>query len=287
MAARALLRAYPLASSGWGGTSSERVGSGVGVANSAAMLVSDRQRRLPACHSSWASASTAPVRRNSAAGFGKIPTTSVRRLISLWRRSNGLVLQIFLQCASGKSANAVRSALASRSMPATAGNLLSSRAATVSTWSRTRRGGLGEDGADGGGDHLGVALAHLGERVAQEVDAASLPARALQHGRDRGGQPAVGVADDQLHAGEPALAQGPEELGPELFGLAVADGVAEHLATSVRGHAGGHHDGLRHDPAVDAHLAVGGVGEQVAEGALQRALRETRRPRRRAPRRSG
>jgi len=30
--------------------------------------------------------------------------------------------------------------------------------------------GLGEDGADRGGDHLGVALGHLGQHVAQEMD---------------------------------------------------------------------------------------------------------------------
>jgi len=29
--------------------------------------------------------------------------------------------------------------------------------------------GLGEDRADGGGDHLGVALRHAGEHVAHEV----------------------------------------------------------------------------------------------------------------------
>jgi hypothetical protein len=34
----------------------------------------------------------APIRRMTAAGFGKMPTTFERRLISLLRRSSGFVL---------------------------------------------------------------------------------------------------------------------------------------------------------------------------------------------------
>ena len=45
--------------------------------------------------------------------LGKIPTTSVSRLSSLFNLSIGLVLPVFAQWASGKSANAVRSTLAS------------------------------------------------------------------------------------------------------------------------------------------------------------------------------
>jgi len=37
------------------------------------------------------------------------PTTSVRRLISLFSRSSGLVLPIFFQCETGKDAKAVTS----------------------------------------------------------------------------------------------------------------------------------------------------------------------------------
>jgi hypothetical protein len=54
--------------------------------------------------------------------FMKTPTTSVQRLISLLSRSSGLVDQIFFQCGTGKSANAVMSAAASRSMDSTLGD---------------------------------------------------------------------------------------------------------------------------------------------------------------------
>src|SRR3954466_165104 len=59
--------------------------------------------------------STQAARRIRASGLGKIPTTSVRRLTSRLSRSSGLVDQILRQSACGKSAKAVRSALASRS----------------------------------------------------------------------------------------------------------------------------------------------------------------------------
>src|ERR1700677_5312862 len=44
------------------------------------------------CPSSFCSSSSAPTRRMTAGSFGKIPTTSVRRLISALSRSSGLVL---------------------------------------------------------------------------------------------------------------------------------------------------------------------------------------------------
>ena len=48
------------------------------------------------------------------AGSAKTPTTSVRRLISLFSRSRGLVDQIFFQWATGKAAKASSSGSASR-----------------------------------------------------------------------------------------------------------------------------------------------------------------------------
>lgn len=70
-------------------------------------------------------------------GLGKTPTTSVRRLISLLRLSSGLVLQIFFQCRTGKSAKAVMSSAAARSMDSTLGSWRPSMCAMVSSCSRT------------------------------------------------------------------------------------------------------------------------------------------------------
>jgi hypothetical protein len=45
----------------------------------------------------------APTSRVTALSLGKMPTTFVRRLISAFSRSSGLVLWICSQCALGKS----------------------------------------------------------------------------------------------------------------------------------------------------------------------------------------
>ena len=78
-----------------------------------------------------------PAGRSRAAGLGKIPTTSVRRLTSLFNLSSGLVDQIFTRWASGKSANAVISSVASRNIVATTGNWTASMQGMVATWVRT------------------------------------------------------------------------------------------------------------------------------------------------------
>jgi hypothetical protein len=128
--------------------------------------------------------------------------------------------------------------------------------------------GLGEDRADRGGDHLGVAFGHRGEHVAHEVHPAALPGRAEQHRHDRLLEAGVGVGDDQLGAGEPTGLEGAQERGPEGAVLRVADRAAEHLAVPVGGHAGGDHHRLGDDPAVDPRRAVGGVEEHVGKRGL-------------------
>jgi hypothetical protein len=94
---------------------------------------------------------------------------------------------------------------------------------------------------------------------------ASLPCCADQHRGDGGLEPGVGVGDDQLHPGQAAGAQRPQERGPERAVLAVADLEPEHLPVPVGGHAGGDDDRLGDDPVIDAGLAVGGVQEYIPE----------------------
>ena len=53
-------------------------------------------------HSSVCSMRIAPTRRRIEASFGKMPTTSVRRLISPFSRSIGLVLCSLVRCWAGK-----------------------------------------------------------------------------------------------------------------------------------------------------------------------------------------
>lgn len=73
-------------------------------------------------------------------------------------------------------------------------------------------------------------------------------------------------------ATEAAFAQVTQELGPEHFGLAVADHDADDFAAAVLGDAGGDDDRLRDDAVVDTCLDVGGVEEEVREAdVVQRA----------------
>ena len=82
--------------------------------------------------------------------------------------------------------------------------------------------GLGEDGPDGSGDHLGRALGHPGEDVSEEVDPAALDGRTGHSGLDGLTQPQVGIGDDQLHPAKPtgfrlrrkAVQKAPSSLSP-------------------------------------------------------------------------
>lgn len=55
-----------------------------------------------------------------AVSLGKMPTTSVRRLISLFSRSKGLIDQILRQCPIGKAVKAVTSAASRATLHGTA-----------------------------------------------------------------------------------------------------------------------------------------------------------------------
>lgn len=111
------------------------------------------------------------------------------------------------------------------------------------------------------------------------MDPAALPTGAGQDGLDRGLQPGMGVADDQRNpfgsggAGgiETALAQAPEELGPEIGRLAVADSHAQDLAAPEGGDADRDLDCLGDDMPLEADVEVGGVAVEVGEpGVVQR-----------------
>ncbi len=91
--------------------------------------------------------------------------------------------------------------------------------------------GLAEDGLQGLAGHRPVApRGQQGGHVALEVHDAVLPAGARQALGDRAHEPGVGVADDEAHAGEAALAQRAQEPEPARVGLGVDGRDAEHAA---------------------------------------------------------
>ena len=146
-----------------------------------------------------------------------------------------------------------------------------SRCATASesrsrAWSRV----LGvEDRPDQRRQQPVLVLARVPEAVAQEVDGAALPA-AAEDLRDRRLQPGVRVADRELDAGQAALDEASEELGPERLGLGLADVDREDLAPPGLMHAVRDDQRLGDDAAAVADLLHLGVQEQVRVAALQR-----------------
>jgi len=77
-------------------------------------------------------------------------------------RPPGLAGQILFQCPTGNAAKAVMSWAASCSIASTRGNWRAEHASDdAELLLDLRRAGLGEDGADGRGDHLRRALGHL------------------------------------------------------------------------------------------------------------------------------
>ena len=113
----------------------------------------------------------------------------------------------------------------------------------------------------------------MGERVAQEVDAAALPGR-VEDFADGGLQPLVRVGDDELDAAQPATPQLAQELDPERLRLGRADVHAERLAPAVGVDADRHDDGRRDDAAVLAHLHIGRVDPEIRPVALDRSVEE-------------
>ena len=102
-----------------------------------------------------------------AASFGKMPTTLVRRLISLLTCSSGLVEWILARCSLGKVMKASRSLSASSIKPR---QLLEARPQAVGDLTPLVTGGhrgvLYEGGADRGGHHLPPTLRHVRQGVA-------------------------------------------------------------------------------------------------------------------------
>ena len=116
-------------------SSSGSSGSGI-----LAMVASEKKRRRSSCHSSCCSSSWLPTNRTIAASLGKMPTTLVRRLISLFRRSSGLVLHTLRQCSCGKWRKASTSSRAASITGTAVGNCLRSISVTRCQWERTCSG---------------------------------------------------------------------------------------------------------------------------------------------------
>ncbi len=133
--------------------------------------------------------------------------------------------------------------------------------------------GLKEDLTDCSGNDGILALGHIGQGVAHEVDAAALPGRAHDAGNRRL-EPLVGIGDDQLHAGQAAPDEVLEEARPERLGFGRTDVQADDLALALG--VDGHSDyrGDTDDPPALAHLEIGSIEPEVGPVAGERPLEE-------------
>ena len=213
-----------------------------------------------------------------AASLGKMPTTSVRRLISPLRRSSGLV-RVQLGAVLGREGHVGEHV--GLGLVHEGGELGHLGPELVGDAAPLGAGGLGvvlgEGGGDEGRDDAAAALAGMGQGVAHEVDAAALPGGG-EHLGDGRLDALVGVGDDQLDAAQAAPGELAQEVGPEGLGLGGADLHAEHLAPAVGVDADGDDDGDRDDAAGLADLHVGGVDPQIRPVALDRPVEEGLHP---------
>src|SRR6185437_8093234 len=130
-----------------------------------------------------------------------MPTISVRRFTSRFRRSNGLVEYSRVQCSDGKVIYARISVSASASTLAAFGQrpssaLLDLLELLACCWPV----GLSEDGANSSGHHRFVTLRHMRKEVAQTMHPAPLPTRSLKDSPNRGFQSGMRIGNDQLDA---------------------------------------------------------------------------------------
>lgn len=106
----------------------------------------------------------------------------------------------------------------------------------------------------------GARLAHA---VAHEVDGAALPCRPLEDLRRGRDEARVRVGDDELHAGDAAVADLPEECQPRVVRLRVHHVDAQDAPPAARVAADGRDDGRGGHAAPAAAFDVGGVEPDV------------------------
>ena len=165
--------------------------------------------------------------------FGKMPTTSVRRRISLLSRSWGLLERIFGQCSVGKALKARMSSAASEQIDGDVGEpglgeLVDDVAELGSRWCLGRA--VRRSSGPGWRSSARWSSAHREARLAMKCVRHRLPGGLGEHQGDGRLDAPVGVGDDQLHAREPPG----DERAQELVQAAVSSVVTMSKPTISR-----------------------------------------------------
>ena len=117
--------------------------------------------------------------------------------------------------------------------------------------------GFGDFDKDGGDEVAGVLL---------EVELAALLGTGVAGGPQGGLEAGVGVGDDDVRNADAAFLEGDEEFAPVDFGFGEgATDTKDHAFAVVAADADGFERGAVADSAVDAHLVIGGVKDEVAD----------------------
>lgn len=136
---------------------------------------------------------------------------------------------------------------------------------------------LRDDPAHAAPEPPGAGLAHA---VAHEVDGAALPRGALEDLVEGADEARMGVRDDELHPGDAAAADCPQEGEPRVVGLGVNHVDAQHAPPAARVAADGRDHGGGGDATPAAPLDVGGIEPDVGHRRVVVALRRAPRCRR-------
>ena len=137
-------------------------------------------------------------------------------------------------------------------------------------------GGVEIVGVEDGADVRPHALTHIETRdvglsIELEMELAPLPWDGRENGHAGGGEPAMGIADNEDEAMKSACLEGSEEGAPVDFGLAEGDADTEDGALSIGADPDGDKNGAVEKLAALADLFVSGVENHVGI-ASQRAI---------------
>src|SRR5215204_3818468 len=211
---------------------------------------------------------SAPTSLMTAGSFGKMPTTSARRLISRLSRSSGLVEAIWAQCSRGKAMYtstssreaSIRSAsVGKRSRKVSATCRHCAWAASAVSWAKIVFSRAKTAGRCFGCTRASALAALMG---------------GVEDLRGRSPQALMVIGNNELHAPQAPIRQRAQKRRPEGFGFRRAGGHAQHLAPPIRVHANSDYHSDRDDPARLARLQVRRVDPQIRPGALDGAGEE-------------
>jgi len=123
-----------------------------------------------------------------------------------------------------------------------------------------------EDATDVAGDlHPHGDLRHVGHGVLHEVELAALPGDSGENGLPRCLEPAVVVADDELHTPHTAIDEALKEGSPVRLGLGELHAAAEDAPLAVGADTDSREEGTGHDRSIVADLFVAGIEDEVGD----------------------